>query len=61
MEVGYLLEKGENNRKSQATWVEGAPEASFWTGMKTGDRRQLPVLTYRCRQCGWLDFYAREA
>jgi hypothetical protein len=39
-------------------WVEGRPEKSFWTGVKTNDKDCRSVETYRCVKCGLLRSYA---
>ena len=57
MEAGFMVDEGHGTR-TVAAWVEGAPERSIWTGIKTRDRRRLPVETWRCTRCGWLDAYA---
>ena len=59
MEPGFLLERGDKNRGGTTQWVEGAPERSFWTGVRVKGRRVLPVVTYRCEGCGYLASYAR--
>ena len=41
-----------------AHWVSGPPEPSFWTGVRVRDRPNMPVRTYRCEQCGYLESYA---
>lgn len=38
-------------------WAEGVPEKSFWTGTKQPDR-QVPITTFRCPRCGYLESYA---
>ena len=43
---------------TQASWVEGPPRKSFWTGLKLSGSVQLPVTTYRCGRCGFLESYA---
>ena len=58
MEEGYVLDRGNSNRRFQETWVAGAPEPSFWTGLKTKDRTVFWVTTWRCRDCGLLESYA---
>ena len=60
MEDGYLLEAGESNARSVTRWVEGEPEKSFWTGLRLKGRDVMPVTTYRCPQCGYLESYAEE-
>ena len=57
MEPGFVLDQtyGAN---TQASWIEGAPERSFWTGVRLKDRQRMPVTTYRCPGCGYLESYA---
>jgi predicted RNA-binding Zn-ribbon protein involved in translation (DUF1610 family) len=58
MEEGFLLDKGDYNAPSQQEWAEGAPEPSFWTGLKLKGKEKLPVTTFRCPNCGLLQSYA---
>jgi hypothetical protein len=58
MEVGFIVDKGDYNVSAQGEWVAGAPEPSFWGGMKLKGRDKYPVLTYRCPRCGRLQSYA---
>lgn len=58
MEVGLLLDKGDHNHLTTAEWLEGPPARSFWTGLKTSDRKRLPVSSFRCTRCGYLESYA---
>ena len=57
MEAGFVLDRtyGAN---LQATWVEGAPTKSFWTGLKIGRLVSRPVTTFRCSSCGYLESFA---
>jgi hypothetical protein len=57
MEPGFVLDQtyGAN---IQSAWVEGEPERSFWTGVKLRGRERIPVSTYRCPRCGYLESYA---
>ena len=57
MEEGFLLTKS-SSATATAEWVSGRAEKSVWTGVKLGGRRRLPVVTYRCTECGALDAYA---
>jgi len=41
-----------------ASWVEGAPEKSFWLGLKLRGKRTLGIATWRCGRCGFLESYA---
>ena len=58
MEAGYIIDYGHFDARRVETWVEGAPKKSIWTGLKIKDRQQLPVTTYRCEGCGYLEAYA---
>jgi hypothetical protein len=42
-----------------STWVEGAPEKSFWHGANVPADKRVPVGTFRCSACGFLESYAR--
>jgi Domain of unknown function (DUF6487) len=42
-------------------WIEGKPEKSKWTGLKTKGKTIHYILAYRCEQCGFLKFFAGPA
>ncbi|HEX5222203.1 MAG TPA: PF20097 family protein [Verrucomicrobiae bacterium] len=58
METGFVIDRGHGNFRNLPIWVSGAPEHSFWKGLKTGERANLEVCTYRCPACGLLESYA---
>jgi hypothetical protein len=58
MDEGFLLDVSDGAYR-RGTWVAGPAEKSFWTGVKLHGRDQMPVCTYRCRRCGYLESYAR--
>jgi len=58
MEPGFVVDRGHNQRAATQKWVEGEPERSFWTGLKTKGRESFEVTTFRCERCGWLESYA---
>ena len=58
MEQGFVADTGHLSVPDTQTWVEGAPERSFWSGLKVKDREVLPVTTHRCVRCGYLESYA---
>jgi hypothetical protein len=57
MEQGFIKDEGYGTA-SASKWVEGPPEKSFWSGIKTAGREQVEVKTYRCKSCGYLESYA---
>ena len=61
MDVGYLLDDAHGESRRVTRWVAGSPEKSFWLGLKIKNRPVLPVTTYRCAHCGYLESYASEA
>jgi hypothetical protein len=49
-----------------SSWVEGPPVYSFWSGIKLKSfwsgakvREQIPIGTFRCAVCGYLESYAQ--
>ena len=60
MEEGFIMDLVYGNAKTVSQWVEGEPERSFWTGLKTNDRDKFQVATYRCIRCGYLESYALQ-
>lgn len=59
MEEGFLRDAA-HGANLQSTWVAGAPVHSFWTGVRLRGLVQLPVVTFRCRECGFLESYAQR-
>jgi hypothetical protein len=58
MDEGYVVDFTHGGYRA-GTWVADPPEKSFWTGVKLTGHAQLPIRTYRCRQCGYLESYAQ--
>jgi predicted nucleic-acid-binding Zn-ribbon protein len=57
MEAGFIPDIGEGMRQQQ--WAPGSPHPSFWTGLKIENQDEVvPVITYRCPNCGYLESYA---
>lgn len=60
MSMGLMLDRADYNVGTVPQWVEGMPEKSFWTGLKTKGKESYSVMTYRCDRCGYLESYATE-
>lgn len=58
MGPGYLLEFTNHNSRRVTDWVEGAPERGFLGILKVKGHTRLPVETYRCERCTYLESYA---
>lgn len=57
---GFIIDHGDYNARRQQVWVEGAPEASFWQGLKTSGKNAFNVRAFRCTNCDFLEFYTAE-
>ncbi len=57
---GFVVDQGYGV-VDVSTWQGGAPQKSFWSGIKTDKSAQLPITTYRCQRCGYLEQYARQS
>jgi len=62
MQEGFIPDfAGVYGGKRVIVWVEGEPEPSTLEGgVKTSDRANFLIATYRCVSCGYLEFYATE-
>ena len=54
MEQGFTFES-EGPKRMVSTWVEGAPEKSWWQSAKVLADKCIPVGTFRCSECGFLE------
>jgi hypothetical protein len=59
MMEGFVLDRTHGG-KLQSVWVEGEPEKSFWTGVKTSDKEIYTIQAFRCPTCNYLEFYTTE-
>ncbi len=59
--AGSLATKDSYYQVAAAQWLEGRPEKSVWSGLKTSDRLMLPVAVYCCKGCGRLELFAEPA
>ncbi len=59
VEEGFMLDAMHGGYKAEE-WVEGAPERSFWTGVKVSDRSRYKLRAFRCTKCGHLELYAPD-
>ena len=55
---GFVFES-EGPKRIVSSWVEAAPEAIFARGAKTSGQKRLPIATFCCSECGFLESYAR--
>jgi len=60
MSEGFVIDHGDYQIKQEQIWVTGAPEASFWSGLKTSNRDAFTVRAFRCAACSYLEFYTTD-
>jgi Domain of unknown function (DUF6487) len=59
MQEGFILEFTSHASSSASRWVEGVPAKALLFGLRTADKEQHPIQSYRCQACGYLESYAR--
>jgi len=60
MEQGFVVDYAAGGNRKVAEWVKVEPKRSFWHGVDLSTASQIPIVTYRCEACGYLEFYARK-
>jgi uncharacterized protein YlaI len=58
MEEGAMLDYGHGNYLRVLSWVAGRPQKSSWFGLKIKGMRQIPLRTFRCTACSYVESYA---
>ncbi len=59
MVQGFIFDRADGGNRRVINWVEGAPEKSdFWTVTRVPEEKCIPVGTFRCSVCGFLESYA---
>lgn len=58
MAEGFVLDQAYDGSRSVPRWLDGAPEKSFWRGIKLRGRTPLQIVTWRCTGCSYLESYA---
>ena len=59
MAQGFVVDVHQYGSRRISSWVEGAPQKSFWFGTTAPDMNGLPIGTFRCQNCGFLESFAR--
>ena len=59
MKQGFVVDHSQG-ALIVSNWVAGAPTKSFWTRTKVPPMSMVPIGTFRCSDCGFLESYARK-
>lgn len=60
MQRGFVFGYQDGQLRFPPYWAAGVPQWSFWMGIKRPRGKLIPVGTFRCSSCGFLEEYARE-
>ncbi|HRO04270.1 MAG TPA: PF20097 family protein [Terricaulis sp.] len=60
MQKGWVLDSAHGGSRAISTWVEGEPKPSIWLGLKLGGATPIPLESWRCKRCGFLENYAKD-
>jgi hypothetical protein len=60
MTAGVVL-NGLQGGQLMPCWVEGIPDQNFFGNLKLRNRQTLPVTSFRCQACGYLELFAPPA
>lgn len=58
MILGFIFDRADGGARRVINWVEGAAESTFWTVTKVPKDKCIPVGTFSCSDCGYLESYA---
>lgn len=56
MAEGFIVSE-KHGIPATASWAEGAPRKGWWGDVKIPGK-PLPIATWRCNRCGFLENYA---
>ena len=59
MVQGFTVDWAQGGQRRVTSWVEGTAEKSVWHGTSAPDEKCVPVGTFRCSGCGFLESYAQ--
>lgn len=60
MKEGFVVEV-MSGKAYPNTWIEGVPESHYLHGLKMKHKITVPISTFRCVSCGYLESYARQS
>jgi hypothetical protein len=58
MVQGFIVDRNHGGSRTVSSWVEGAPKKAFWSNTNAPEEKQVPIGTFRCSGCGYLESFA---
>jgi len=59
MAPGFIPDKIDKMHAKLPAWRAGEAKKAFWTGVTSETETLIPIRTFRCVKCGYLESYAR--
>jgi hypothetical protein len=63
MREGFVTDYFAHKFLRETNWIEGKPERGWlggtFAGVKKRGKTLVPITTYRCLSCGYLESYAK--
>ena len=56
---GFVLDQAPGSFQVPS-WTPGAPASSFWFGTKIDRKNSIPIGSFCCSSCGFLESYAQR-
>ncbi len=61
MEVGYLLDRGMNDKSRVGEWIAGEPDNRWW-GLRLPEKtKRYPTVAFRCPDCEMVELRAEKS
>jgi hypothetical protein len=60
MVQGFVLERTDCGAAAVTHWGRGTPVKSLWREIKIPAEGVIPIGSFRCASCGYLESYARD-
>jgi hypothetical protein len=59
MAPGFIPNQIDKVHATLPVWRAGEAQKSFWAGVTSSSETRIPIRTFRCVKCGFLESYAR--
>ena len=60
MRIGFIPDHAHANYAQKPFWHPGEPEFRFFGNVKAKSEASTPIASFRCSDCGFLEFYAHK-
>ncbi len=57
---GFIIDHPLGQSAFPAQWHPGTPECNVFGGTQIDKEKLVPIQSFRCEQCGYLELYSRK-